>query len=262
MLLTASLFSQTFLNWHQMGEALPQLLSTGLPNTIELAGLGFVGGIALGLVVAALSMSEHLPIRCLGRIYVNVWRGLPTVLSIVLIGAGLPLAGVSVFGRDTYAYAIAALAIVNAAFLAEIFRSGIQSIGKAQGDAGRALGLSRSRTMILIVLPQGIRRVLPALVNQFVICLKESALVYLLGLGAGQYDLFSIGQNSSAVSGNYSVLLLSGVIYLCITIPLSYAVNAWDRSQRDATKPAWARFSRPWMTQPVEDDRLLAGGGR
>ncbi len=102
---------------------------------------------------------------------------------------------------------ILALSLIASAYIGEIFRSGIQSVEKGQLEAARALGFSYTSGMRLVVIPQGIRRVLPALVNQFIALVKESSLVYFLGLLASQRELFRIGQDSAATNGNLSPLL-------------------------------------------------------
>jgi polar amino acid transport system permease protein/polar amino acid transport system substrate-binding protein len=102
--------------------------------------------------------------------------------------------------------------------------------------------------MRLVVVPQGIRRVLPALVNQFIALIKESSLVYFLGLLASQRDLFRIGQDAAANTGNQSALVLAGLFYLLVTVPLTHVVNAIDRRLRDGRRADGA-------TRPDDPDR-------
>jgi polar amino acid transport system substrate-binding protein len=130
--------------------------------------------------------------------------------------------------NNPYPLGIAALGLTAAAYVGEIIRSGIQSVESGQLDAGRALGLSYRASMRLVVIPQGLRRVLPALVNQFTALLKASALVYFLGLIAGQRELFQVGRDLNAQSGSLSPLVAAGVFYLILTIPLTHLVNFVD----------------------------------
>jgi ABC-type amino acid transport system permease subunit len=123
--------------------------------------------------------------------------------------------------------------LISAAYCAEIFRAGIQAVPAGQMQAGRSLGMSHLTTMRLVIVPQGIRNVLPALTGQFIVDIKESSLVYLLGLGVGQRELYFIAQNEQATSYNSSALVAAGLCYLIITIPLTYCVNWMDRRLRD-----------------------------
>ncbi len=227
----------TFFNVQQMLAALPQLLRVGLPNTLLLTAASFTLAVILGLLLSMALVSKFWWLRTPARIWVDIWRGLPAILSILIIGGGLPLAGFDIFGRSTYAYAITALGIINGAFLAETFRSGIQSVEVGQTEAARSLGISGAKTMALFIVPQGLRRVMPAAMNQFIICLKETALIYILGLVATRRELFSIGHDAAAANGNYSVMVAAGILFLAITIPTTYLVNAWDRSLREGRRP-------------------------
>ena len=107
---------------------------------------------------------------------------------------------------NPYPLAIAALTLMAAAYIGEIFRSGIQSVEKGQLEASRALGFGYGSSMRLVVVPQGIRRVLPALVNQFIALIKESSLIFMLGLLASQREIFQIGKDAAANTGNLSPL--------------------------------------------------------
>jgi ABC-type amino acid transport system permease subunit len=167
------------------------------------------------------------------RVYVDILRGLPHILSIYLIGQGLPLAGLTLFGNWTYGYAALAIGLVEASYMAEIFRSGFQGVEPGVVEAARSLGLSHLKTLRLIVFPVGLRRVLPALTGQFILVIKSTALVYLLGLSTGQREMFAVAQDSAVNNASISPLVAAGVLYLAITIPLTYAVNAWDRRLRD-----------------------------
>jgi polar amino acid transport system permease protein len=209
-----------------------------LANTLIISTAAIAVALVIGMLLALLSLSSHRLIRLPARIYVNVFRGLPAVLTILLIGTGLPIAGIRPFGRLTYAYAIMGVAVIAGAYTCEIFRSGIQSVEKGQMEAARSLGLSYLKSMALVVVPQGVRRVLPALTNQFIVCIKESAFVYLLGLQTTQRELFTIGQDLDAQTGGLSGLVAAGMVYLAITIPLTYAVNVLDRRLREGSSSA------------------------
>jgi len=220
---------QTFFDPHLIAQVLPELVMTGLPNTILLAILASLIGLALGLLVAICLSARFVWLRRLCRAYVDVLRGLPHILTIYIVGQGLPLAGFALFGNSTYSYAAFAIGLIESAYMAEIIRAGLQSVDKGQIQAARSLGMSSARTLRYIVLPQGIRRVLPPLTGQFILVIKGTALVFLLGLTSGQRELFSIAQDAAINNANLSPLTAAGLLYLLLTVPMTHAVNAWER---------------------------------
>lgn len=232
MLLGLERIQQTFFDPQIIAKVMPTLIGVGLPNTILLAVLASLIGIVAGLVIAIGLPSRHLAIRLGCRVYVDILRGLPHILTIYLIGQGLPLAGLSMFGTDTYAYAALAIGLIEGAYMAEIFRAGLQSVERGQIEAARSLGMSKWQTMRDIILPQGIRRVLPPLTGQFILVIKGTALVFLLGLTSSQREIFSIAQDAAINDANLSPLTAAGILYLALTVPLTYAVNEWERRLR------------------------------
>jgi polar amino acid transport system substrate-binding protein len=160
------------------------------------------------------------------------------VVIILLIGLGVgPVVG-GLTGNNPYPLGIAALGLMAAAYIGEIFRSGIQSVEAGQLEASRALGFSYSSSMRLVVVPQGVRRVLPALMNQFISLLKASSLVYFLGLVANERELFQVGRDLNAQTGNLSPLVAAGVFYLLLTVPLTHLVNFIDARLRRGRAPS------------------------
>ncbi|RIV41462.1 amino acid ABC transporter permease [Micromonospora radicis] len=235
---------ETFFDWESMREALPEMLTVGLPNTLILAVTAALLGSALGILLAVAGISRTRWLRWPARVWTDVFRGLPAAATILLIGVGLAPLGMQVWGPNPYPLGILALSLIASAYIGEIFRSGIQSIEATQLEAARALGLSWGEAMRLVIIPQGIRRILPAWVNQLIALIKDSSLVYFLGLLASQRELFRIGQDYAANTGNQSALLLAGLCYLALTVPLTHAVNWIDRR---------LRHGRP-ATGPAHDD--------
>jgi polar amino acid transport system substrate-binding protein len=209
-----------------------------LPNTLILTICASVIGLLLGMVLAVAGISRSRWLRWPARVYTDIFRGLPEVVIILLIGLGIgPVVG-NLTGNNPYPLGIAALGLMAAAYIGEIFRSGIQSVDAGQLEASRALGFSYASSMRLVVVPQGVRRVLPALVNQFISLLKASSLVYFLGLIASQRELFQVGRDLNAQTGNLSPLVAAGLFYLLLTIPLTHLVNYIDaRLRRGRTQP-------------------------
>ncbi|MFT4135804.1 amino acid ABC transporter permease [Microbacterium sp.] len=227
---------ETFFDFEAMKAAFPELLTVGLPNTLILALASGVIGTLLGMLLAVAGLSRHRWLRWPARVYTDVFRGLPAVVTILLIGVGLSPLGMQIWGPNPYPLGILALSLIASAYIGEIFRSGIQSVDAGQMEASRALGFSHGSAMRLVVIPQGVRRVLPALVNQFIALIKESSLIYFLGLLASQRELFRIGQDAAANTGNQSALVLAGLFYLAITVPLTHAVNAIDKRLREGRR--------------------------
>ncbi|GHD78981.1 amino acid ABC transporter membrane protein (PAAT family) [Salinibacterium amurskyense] len=224
--------SRTFLDFDAMLQVLPQLLGTGLKNTLIISFAATVIGVIVGMIVAVMGVSTSKWLRVPARIYTDIFRGLPAILTILLIGQGFARISQEIFGPSPYPLGILAVSLISSAYIGEIFRSGIQSVDRGQLEACRALGMSYGKAMRLVVIPQGIRRVLPALVNQFISNVKDSSLVYFLGLLVSERELFRVGQDAAVLSGNLSPLVAAGICYLIITVPLTHLVNYFDNRFR------------------------------
>ncbi|WP_251309445.1 amino acid ABC transporter permease [Halomonas sp. NCCP-2165] len=217
---------------------MPHLLQTGLANTLIISLWATVLGTALGLLLAIMGISPSRWLKTPARIYTDIFRGLPAILTILLVGQGFAPLSQELFGPTPYPLGILALSLISGAYMGEIFRSGIQSVDKGQMEACRALGMSYGRAMRLVVIPQGIRRVLPAMVNQFISNVKDSSLVYFLGLLVSERELFRVGQDAAVLTGNLSPLVLAGLFYLIITVPLTHLVNHIDNRLRTGRRPS------------------------
>ncbi|HKU31628.1 amino acid ABC transporter permease [Arthrobacter sp. NyZ413] len=245
---------ETFLDWNAMGEVIPKMFAVGLPNTLVLAVTSGIIGTLIGMVLALMGISRNPVARWIARIYTDVLRGLPAVLTILVIGLGFgPIIRQLTGSTSPYPLAVAALALMSGAYIGEIFRSGIQSVDKGQLEATRALGFGYSASMRLVVVPQGIRRVLPALVNQFIALIKDSSLVFVLGVLASEREVFQIGKDLAATSGNLSPYVAAGVFYLVMTIPLTHFVNWLDRR---------LRTGRPEKKEPDEAAAVVGKGAQ
>lgn len=248
------LLSETFLDWKAIGEVLPKMFAVGLPNTLVLAVTSGVIGTVLGMLLALMGISRNAVARWIARVYTDILRGLPPVLTILVIGLGFgPIIRQLTGSTSPYPMAIAALSLMSAAYIGEIFRSGIQSVDKGQLEATRALGFAYGPSMRLVVVPQGVRRVLPALVNQFIALIKESSLVFLLGLVATEREIFQIGKDAASNSGNLSPYVAAAVFYLALTIPLTHFVNWIDRRLRSG---------RPEKKEPDEAAAVVGKGAQ
>ena len=247
---------KTFFDFGAMAQVFPQLLKIGLANTLIISLWATVIGIVLGMVVAIMGISKTRWLRYPARVYTDIFRGLPAILTILLIGQGFARFSQQLFGPSPYPLGILALSLIASAYIGEIFRAGIQSVDRGQLEACRALGMGYGSAMRLVVVPQGVRRVLPALVNQFIAIVKDSSLVYFLGLLVGERELFRVGQDAAVLTGNLSPLVLAGLFYLVITVPLTHLVNYFDnRFRTGRRKPAPPKSG----LDEVEDLTLIHG---
>ncbi len=230
---------KTFFDFEAMWLVFPQLLGVGLVNTLVISIAATVIGVVIGMIIAIMGISTSRWLRVPARVYTDIFRGLPAILTILLIGQGFASISQQIFGPSPYPLGILALSLIASAYMGEIFRAGIQSVDRGQLEACRALGMSYSKSMRLVVVPQGVRRVLPALVNQFIAIVKDSSLVYFLGLLVSERELFRVGQDAAVLTGNLSPLVMAGLFYLAITVPLTHLVNYFDnRFRTGRRKPA------------------------
>lgn len=187
-----------------------------------------VAVLILGLVIA-LIRTVHAPIlfplRILAVVFVDVFRGIPTILVVYLFGFAVP--GLQLSGVPTSATTLSgvALALCYSAYVSEVFRAGLESIHPSQAGAALALGLTPTQALRYVIVPQATRRVLPPLLNDFIALQKDVALVSIVG----PQEAFRVAQIFAAQYFNYTPLMAAAVLYLCVTIPLTRIV---DRMQR------------------------------
>lgn len=231
---------ELLVNPEVIAEVLPTLVRVGLVNTVILSFSAFFYGLVVGLVLALMSVSVRWWVRWPAKVYVDIFRGLPAILVIFAVGFGFPLLGVP-FPTTRRGYAILALTLIGSAYICEILRAGIQSVEKGQMEAARSVGMGYLQSMWLVIIPQGWRRVLPPLTNEFIALIKDSSLVFMIGMGIGDRELFRIGQQTAQDQVNLSAITAAGLLYLVITVPLTHVVNWWDKRLREG-KPAGAEL--------------------
>ena len=209
-------------------------------NTIILAFVGEAGGIILGLTFAMLALSKRRVVRAPARAYINFFRGTPLIWQISFfyfgftIGLRLDLeVNAGPFSlSEPYVSAMIIFILNTAAYAAEVFRAGIQSIERGQMEAARSLGMSYLQAMRYAVVPQAFRRVIPPLTNEFVILIKDTSLVIVLGLLASEYELYSQAREGYADTFNATFFVAAAIGYLVVTLPLIRAVNWLERRLR------------------------------
>jgi len=218
-------------------EMFPEVITLALKNTVLYTVSGFVVGLVLGMVIALMRLSSVGPYRWLAGVYIEIFRGLPALLIFIFIGVAVPLAfpGTEIPG-GTYGKVALALGLVAAAYMAETIRAGIQAVPKGQMEAARSLGFSPARAMISIVIPQAFRIILPPLTNELVLLFKDSSLVLFLGVTLEERELSKFGRDLASQTANSTPILVAGLCYLLITIPLGFVVRRMEAKAQEAVK--------------------------
>lgn len=214
----------------------PEVVTIAAKNTLIYTVCSFVGGVVLGLTMALLRLSSIRAYRWFAAVYIEIFRGLPALLTIIIVGFLTPIAlGISfpkVFGVNSAG--IAALSLVAGAYLAETIRAGIQAVPKGQVEAARSLGMSHAATMRSVVIPQAFRVVIPPLTNEMVLLLKDTSLLSVLGVTIDDKELTKFGKDVMGQGFNGTPLIVAGVLYLVITIPLTQLVAVLERRNAKA----------------------------
>jgi His/Glu/Gln/Arg/opine family amino acid ABC transporter permease subunit len=210
-------------------EGLGDAFLRGALNTVILAFAAELLGIIIGLTLAMLALSKRRVIRAPARLYINVFRATPLLWQLLFFSTVM-VVGFGLFPRDPYPVAIIILGLNAGGYSAEIFRAGIQSVERGQLEAARSLGMSYGQSMRYAILPQAIRRVIPPLMNEFVILIKDTSLVAILGLTFIQRELLAAGRDAVLETGNSTAYLGTALGYLVVTIPLIRLVT-WLESK-------------------------------
>jgi polar amino acid transport system permease protein len=213
----------TFFDLDYGREVLPTVLR-GLVVNIQLSFIGgfFIAVIALSLALIRTTKSPALtPFRFLATAYVDIFRGAPLLLIILLVGFGVPALRVAGLTSNVIVLGTVAVVLTYSAYVAEVIRSGIMSIHPSQRAAARSLGLTSGQTMRFVVLPQAIKRVIPPLLNDFVSLLKDTGLVSILGVT----DAVRAAQINASRTFNYTPYVVSAILFLLITIPLTRYID-------------------------------------
>lgn len=214
-------------------EAWWQILTTKLPvffqgvgTTVELALYTAIFGTLLGIVVALLRMSRVKVLKVLAGAYIEFLRGTPLLVQVLIVFYGLPQLGVKL---PRMTAGTVALVINSAAYMAEIVRSGIQAIDGGQTEASRSLGMNGVQTMVYVILPQAIKNILPAIGNEFVSIIKESSILYTIGI----YELTYQANKLASTNFRYlETLTISALIYFVLTFTASRLLGLLERRLR------------------------------
>jgi polar amino acid transport system permease protein len=218
---------ELFFNRDQFTEHFPDVLG-GFWLDIKLFVVIEIGVLLLGLLLALIRITRLpvlFPLRLLATVFIDVFRGIPTVLLVYLFGFGIPALELSGLPTDPMVCGGIALCFSYSAYVSEVYRSGIDSVHPAQRSAALALGLSESQTLRHVVLPQAVRRVIPPLLNDFIALQKDVALLGIVGV----IEAFRLAQIAAAEQFNYTPLLAAALLYLCVTIPMARGVDVLQK---------------------------------
>ena len=220
----------TFFDPGDFADAFPAVLD-GFWLDVQLFAIVEAAVLVLGLLVALARISRTpalFPLRLLSAVFVDLLRGVPTILVVYLIGFGVPALMLSGVPSDPLVLGGIALTLAYSAYVGEVYRAGIESVHPGQRAAALAVGLTENQTLRHVVLPQAIRRVAPPLLNDFISLQKDVALVSILG----PLEAFRVAQIEAASNFVYTPLVAAALLYLCVTVPLARLLDRWERSRR------------------------------
>jgi len=218
---------ETFFNWEVFKESFPDVLRAFWLD-VKIFLVAEVAILVVGLVVALVRIARSpamFPMRLLSVVFVDLFRGIPTILLVFLVGFGVPalqLEGpLEWVPTDPIVLGAFALVLSYSAYVAEVYRAGIRSVHRGQRDAALAVGLTESQAMRHVILPQAVRRVAPPLLNDFVALQKDVALISILG----PLEAFREAQIIEALTFNFTPLVAAALLYLAVTVPTARIVD-------------------------------------
>jgi polar amino acid transport system permease protein len=220
----------TFFDREAFTTAFPDILR-GFWLDVKIFVVVEVAVLILGLVVALVRTTRApalFPLRAMAVVFTDVFRGIPTILVVYLVGFGVPALELSGLPSDPVVLGGIGLTLSYTAYVTEVYRAGIDSVHPSQRQAALAVGLTGGQALRFVVLPQAVRRVLPPLLNDFISLQKDVALVAILG----PQEAFRVAQIDASSTFNYTPLLAAAALYLCVTIPLARVLDHMQRRSR------------------------------
>ncbi|HEY0278802.1 MAG TPA: amino acid ABC transporter permease [Solirubrobacterales bacterium] len=214
---------ETFFSWSEFKNAFPEVLS-GFWLDVKVFMIVEVVVLVVALAIALIRINRSpglLPVRLLATVWVDLFRGVPTVLLVYLIGFGIPALELEGLPTDPVVLGGIALTLSYSGYVSEVYRAGINSVHRGQRDAALSVGLTGAQTMRHVVLPQAIRRVGPPLLNDFVALQKDVALISIIG----PQEAFRVAQIYQGENFNYTPIIAAALLYLVITVPLARLVD-------------------------------------
>jgi polar amino acid transport system permease protein len=213
-------FFETFFSWQDLKASFPSVVE-GFTTNLSLMFVAEACVLVWGLVLALLRLSRGpmgAPLRWLTIAYIDLFRAIPGLVLIYMIGFGIPISGVPFFSDwSQYSLAVLALTILYGAYVAEVYRAGIESIHWSQTAAARSLGLSQGKTMRFVILPQAVRRVIPPLLNDFIGLQKDTAFIGIIGV----LDGFRRAQIYAGTEFNLTSFTGLALCFVVVTFPMT-----------------------------------------
>lgn len=229
----------SFFNWHYAKQAMPSVFHGLLLNLrVLIIAEFFVLLLGLLIAIARTTTSPVLyPVRLVATIYTDLFRGLPLLLVLLLVGLGIPGLRINWIPNSAVVLGTVALVLTYSAYVAEVIRAGIEGVNPTQRQAARALGLTQSQTLEHVVLPQAFRNVTPPLLNDLVSLQKDSGLISVLGA----VDAIRAAGIQTAQSFNFTPYLVAGALFVLLTIPLTRFTD-WLTRKQDAQQRAQGQW--------------------
>jgi len=214
---------ETFFNWEVFKDSFPDVLRAFWLD-VKIFLVAELAILAVGLLVALVRIARPpamFPLRLLSVVWVDLFRGIPTILLVFLIGFGVPALRLDGVPTDPVILGAIALVLSYSAYVAEVYRAGINSVHRGQRDAALAVGLTETQAMRHVILPQAVRRVAPPLLNDFVALQKDVALISILG----PLEAFREAQIIESLTFNFTPLVAAALLYLAVTVPTARIVD-------------------------------------
>ncbi len=206
----------------------PTLIVTSFPvvfdgflMAVAIVACAFPLAMPFGFLLALMRISRFRILRGLARVYVNIVRGTPLFLQIYVAFFGLPLAGIQI---PTFPLGVIVLSMNSCAYMCEIFRAGIQSIHKGQFEASRSLGMNGAQTMLYVIIPQTVRRVIPTLTSEFILLYKDTSMLAAVGV----MEVVMYAKTIVASTGSITPYIVAAVFYLVVTLPMTWVVSKFE----------------------------------
>jgi polar amino acid transport system permease protein len=221
--------------WNIVKAQFPSILTGAAKNTLVFTILGFAGGLSFGLLFALMRLSSIKPYRWFAATYIEIFRGIPLLVTLLILGFGIPIA-TGWRWPNPYLQGAIPLSLVASAYMAETIRAGIEAVPKGQMEAARSLGMSHVRAMTTIVIPQALRIIVPPLTNEFVLLIKDTSLISVLGVTEATRDLARFGRDGVNQTANATPLIVAGLVYLAMTLPLTQLVAWMERRSKAGSR--------------------------
>lgn len=220
---------RNFLRTEIAAEMFPEVLTRFAVNTLLYTFAAFAFGLILALLLALMRLSPVGPYRWLATGYIELFRSVPALVTILIINFGIPIAFGFRIPGGLFGIAAVGLGLVAAAYMAETIRAGIEAVPKGQTEAARSLGMRPMQALFSIVIPQAFRIIIPPLTNEFVLLIKDTSLLFVVGTTPLTRELTKFSRDTVTETRNATPFIVAALIYLVITLPLTYLVRRLEK---------------------------------